>query len=281
MKKKIGILLAFAMILTLLTGCAVGGGNSDVGGPDNDTITNDSQQDQPNNSEESGNSYEKIEGTYWLYVRQSGGGDEAFGFYFDGNGTYVELILNEYKEYTYSTNAMHGIYETDEYTRYMFSIFDESGNNYYREYDIWADGKIHESDTIYAPVTEEEFYAYAPKPEPEPTPEPEKPSSKYPFDGKYYTGRGTYLTHLECGVYFDGTTAYFKQSKHTFSGTYSYEGSRVVIYSDPNNLEEGFKLSYSEETQSFYINFNSEGSAEGEVILELSNKEAYDAVGTN
>ncbi len=79
MRKKLSILFALAMMLTMLVGC---GGNTDVGNTDAGNTNTENRNDENDTVDIS-----NLEGIYWLCTI----GEVKKGFYMDGNGKYIDV----------------------------------------------------------------------------------------------------------------------------------------------------------------------------------------------
>lgn len=305
MKKKLRVLLVAVMMLTLLSGCAVGGNNdANVDRPANDTVTNDGQQNQPVNPESNGNSnveegdssadvlpeeeesvnitdFSDFEGVYWYYTEDvdDGSGPGRSGFYLDGNGklVYVTATTTYYEVSECRYDGLQAT-KTEDGVQYTFNrYFGEDSSANPCTWTVNAEGKIeylvYSGSIYYAPVDEETFYkniygaepAPIPEPTPEPSPEPE------PAPG------GNVSSYPFIGKYFiDEESMHKLHFNEEYLSNFEIKTSGNGIYTLITEWGSGYEYDSTNDT---LMSFSEDGRSEG--FYKAVSKEEYDAFGSN
>lgn len=315
MKKKLRVLLVAVMMLTLLSGCAVGGNNdANVDRPANDTVTNDGQQNQPVNPESNGNSnveeggssadvlpeeeesvnitdFSDFEGVYWYYTEDvdDGSGPGRSGFYLDGNGklVYVTATTTYYEVSECRYDGLQAT-KTEDGVQYTFNrYFGEDLSANPCTWTVNAEGKIeylvYSGSIYYAPVDEETFYkniyGAEPAPIPEPTPEPSPEPEPAPGGNvSSYPFIGKYFVNEEYGygkVYIDEESLWVNGMAVPLSNFEFKVNGDGIYYTMTDPYGSGYEYDSQYDVLSVFR------GAEIVESYKAVSKEEYDAFGSN
>ena len=231
MKKKLSMLLLFAMMLTMLVGCggmAVPGAN---GNQENESQTN---------------KIAEFEGSYWLATGMTdvGSGEVKFGFYLDGNGKFIEIASYQDGRFEETEARYEGLRKLEDETGsavaiYEFDVYyngDETPTSmcFYVEHSGYVSRFMRTENAelvcYHDSVEESVFYANKKVEQPEETQKPEeeqKPTVQ--IEGVYW-----YYTETDMIYDYDGTL--FAQRKGFYldgNGNYIEVTAYATEYEDP------------------------------------------------